>query len=187
MEHYAGVDVPLERSSVCVVEATGRIAREAKFAGEQSMLVASLDKLPVRPGWIALEAGPLSQWLDAGLSAAGHEADLLETRHVKAAFSTMLVKTDRKDAHGIAQLLRMGWFRSVHRKGLRALLVGHKLLQAKLLDVEGAIRGVLLGSGSRLARRQAAVCGTHLRAGRRTHHAGARGGANSAGPRRAAG
>jgi hypothetical protein len=65
---------------------------------------------------IGLEAGPLSQWLYAGLVAAGFEVVLLETRHVKAALSAMVVKTDRKDARGIAQLLRMGWFRPAHAK-----------------------------------------------------------------------
>jgi hypothetical protein len=88
---------------------------------------------------IGLEAGPLSQWLHARLTAAGFEAVLLETRHVKAALSAMVVETDRKDARGIAQLLRMGWYRPVHRKSpdaqeVRALLVGRKLLQAKLRD-----------------------------------------------------
>lgn len=77
---------------------------------------------------------------------------LLETRHVKAALSAMTVKTDRKDARGIAQLLRMGWYRSVHAKSVgtqdtRALLVGRKLLQSKLLDVELSIRGILRGYG----------------------------------------
>ena len=101
---------------------------------------------------IGLEAGPLSQWLHAGLSEAGLETVLLETRHVKAALSAMIVKTDRKDARGIAQLLRMGWFRPVHRKSadaqeVRALLVGRKLLQSKLRDVEFSIRGILRGFG----------------------------------------
>ena len=77
---------------------------------------------------------------------------LLETRQVKAALSAMVVKTDRKDARGIAQLLRMGWFRPVHCKSppaqeVRALLVGRKLLQGKLLDVELSIRGILRGFG----------------------------------------
>ncbi|HEX2083101.1 MAG TPA: IS110 family transposase, partial [Xanthomonadaceae bacterium] len=101
---------------------------------------------------IGLEAGPLSQWLQAALVKAGFEAVLLETRHVKAALSAMIVKTDRKDARGIAQLLRMGWFRPVHRKSadaqeVRALLVGRKLLQSKLRDVELSIRGILRGFG----------------------------------------
>jgi transposase len=101
---------------------------------------------------IGLEAGPLSQWLHAGLMAAGRDAVLLETRHVKAALSAMTVKTDRKDARGIAQLLRMGWYRPVHAKSAackdtRALLAGRKLLQAKLLDVELSIRGILRGYG----------------------------------------
>jgi transposase len=152
MEHYAGIDVSLERSSVCVVDATGKIVRETKVPSEPETLVAFFGQLGLPLTRVGLEAGPLSQWLHAGLSAAGFAAVLLETRHVKAALSAMVVKTDRKDARGIAQLLRMGWYRSVHRKSppaqeIRALLVGRKLLQAKLRDVELSIRGILRGFG----------------------------------------
>jgi transposase len=152
MEHYAGIDVSLEQSSVCVVDATGKIVREAKVASEPEALVRFFRQVGVPVTRIGLEAGPLSQWLHAGLSEAGLEAVLLETRHVKAALSAMVVKTDRKDARGIAQLLRMGWYRPVHRKSpdaqeVRALLVGRKLLQAKLRDVELSIRGILRGFG----------------------------------------
>jgi transposase len=152
VEHYAGIDVSLERSSVCVVDATGRIVREAKVASEPEALVVLLRQLGLPLARVGLEAGPLSQWLHAGLAEAGFEAVLLETRHVKAALSAMVVKTDRKDARGIAQLLRMGWYRPVHRKSppaqeIRALLVGRKLLQGKLRDVELSIRGILRGFG----------------------------------------
>ncbi len=155
MEHYAGIDVSLERSSVCVVDATGRIIREAKVASEPEALAGFFAGLGLAVTRIGLEAGPLSQWLHAGLSEAGFEAVLLETRHVKAALSAMIVKADRKDARGIAQLLRMGWYRPVHCKSppaqeVRALLVGRKLLQGKLLDVELGIRGLLRGFGLKL-------------------------------------
>jgi transposase len=155
VEHYVGIDVSLERSSVCVVDATGKIVREAKVTSEPEALVAFFGQLGVALTRIGLEAGPLSQWLHAGLAAAGLEAVLLETRQVKAALSAMIVKTDRKDARGIAQLLRMGWFRPVHCKSppaqeVRALLVGRKLLQGKLLDVELSIRGILRGFGLKL-------------------------------------
>src|SRR5215213_8090345 len=155
MEHYAGIDVSLERSSVCVVDATGRIVRENKVASEPEALAGFFAGLGLALTRIGLEAGPLSQWLHAGLSEAGFEAVLLETRHVKAALSAMIVKTDRKDARGIAQLLRMGWYRPVHCKSppaqeVRALLVGRKLLQGKLLDVELGIRGLLRGFGLKL-------------------------------------
>jgi transposase len=152
MEHFAGIDVSLKDSSVCVVDAAGKIVREAKVASEPEALIAWFRGLGIEVTLIGLEAGPLSQWLHAGLGKAGFEAALLETRHVKAALSAMVVKTDRKDARGIAQLLRMGWFRPVHRKSpdaqeVRALLVGRKLLQAKLRDVEQSIRGILRGFG----------------------------------------
>ena len=114
MEYFAGIDVSLEQSSVCVVDGTGKIVREVKVASDPDALVRFFLGLATGVARIGLEAGPLSQWLYAGLVAAGFEVVLLETRHVKAALSAMVVKTDRKDARGIAQLLRMGWFRPVH-------------------------------------------------------------------------
>jgi len=152
VEHYAGIDVSLKESSVCVVDANGKIVREAKVASEPEALCDLIAELGFSVSRIGMEAGPLSQWLREGLADAGFEVVLLETRHVKAALSAMTVKTDRKDARGIAQLLRMGWYRPVHAKSaacqeVRALLVGRKLLQAKLLDVELSIRGILRGFG----------------------------------------
>lgn len=151
MEHYAGLDVSLELTSVCIVDAQGAIIRETKVASHPKDLVDYL-RSDDRIARIGLEAGPLSQWLHAGLTSAGFDAVLLETRHVKAALSAMTVKTDRRDARGIAQLLRLGWYRSVHAKSVsaqevRALLTARKLVQAKLLDVESGIRGLLRGFG----------------------------------------
>ena len=120
MEHYAGIDVSLELSSVCVVDAAGKICRELKVPSEPEALVQFFQQLEPAPVTIGLEAGPLSQWLYAGLVRAGFDVVLLETRHVKAALSAMPVKTDRKDARGIAQMVRMGWYRPVHCKTLAA-------------------------------------------------------------------
>jgi transposase len=152
MDHYVGIDVSLELSSLCVLDATGRIVREAKVASEPEALIGVLTGLALPLARIGLEAGPLSQWLHAALVEAGFAAVLLETRHVKAALSAMIVKTDRRDARGIAQLLRMGWFRPVHCKSppaqeVRVLLVARKQLQAKMRDVELSLRGLLRGFG----------------------------------------
>ena len=152
MEHYAGIDVSLESSSLCVVDTTGRIIREAKVASEPEALIDWFSHLGLTLTRIGLEAGPLSQWLYAEMRKAGLAVELLETRHVRDAFKAMPVKTDRKDARGIAQLMRLGWFRPVHCKSLpaqevRALLTARKLLQAKNHDVEMSLRGVLRGFG----------------------------------------
>ena len=137
---------------MCVVDGTGRIIREAKVASEPEALIAWFADLDVVPARIGLEAGPLSQWLYKGLKDADFAVELLETRHVRTAFRTMPVKTDRKDARGIAQLLRMGWFRPVHCKSLaaqelRAVLTARKLIQSKLNDVELSLRGIRRGFG----------------------------------------
>ena len=152
MEHYAGIDVSLESASVCVVDATGRIVREAKVASEPEVLTAWFRGLGISLSRIGLEAGPLSQWLYAGMREAGLSVELLETRHVRDAFKAMPVKTDRKDARGIAQLMRLGWFRPVHCKSLpaqetRALLTARKLVQSKRHDLEMSVRGILRGFG----------------------------------------
>jgi transposase len=99
----------------------------------------------------------LSQWLYAAMRDAGLAVELLETRHVRDAFKAMPVKSDRNDARGIAQLMRLGWFRPVHCKSVgaqevRALLTARKLVQAKLLDVENSLRGILRGFGLKVGK-----------------------------------
>ena len=152
MEHHAAIDVLLESASICVVDAGGRIMREPKVASESEVLIGWFGGLGIAAARIGLEAGPLSQWLYAGMRAVGLPVELLETRHVRDAFKAMPVKTDRKDARGIAQLMRLGRFRPVHCKSLpaqevRALLTARKLLQSKNHDVEMSLRGVLRGFG----------------------------------------
>lgn len=142
----------LEQSSVCVVDADGQIVREAKVASEPEALISWFGSLGLQLARIGLEAGPLSQWLYAAIRAAGLAVELLETRHVRTALQTMPVKTDRNDARGIAQLMRLGWFRPVHCKSagaqeVRALLTARKLVQSKLFDVEMSLRGILRGFG----------------------------------------
>src|SRR2546423_7841653 len=120
MEQYAGIDVSLEASHVCVVDAQGKILKEAKVASEPEALIAWLAAHGTPVARIGLEAGPLSQWLFAGMKAAGLAVELLETRHVRDAFKAMPVKSDRNDARGIAQLMRLGWFRTGPCKSLSA-------------------------------------------------------------------
>src|SRR4051812_42683260 len=120
MKQYAGVDVSLDSASVGIVDAQGKILKEAKVACEPQALIAWLAAHGTPMVRIGLEAGPSSQGLFAEMKAAGLPAELLETRHVGAAFKAMPVKTDRTDARGIAQLMRLGWFRSVHCKSLPA-------------------------------------------------------------------
>jgi transposase len=152
MEQYAGIDVSLESASICVVDSIGRIVREAKVVCEPEALIAWFTKLGVSMARIGLEAGPLSQWLYARMREAGLSVELLETRHVRDAFKAMPVKTDRRDARGIAQLMRLGWFRPVHCKSLpaqelRAILTARKLVQNKRHDLEMSLRGILRGFG----------------------------------------
>ena len=152
MTHYAGIDVSLETSSICIVDGSGAVLRELKAESEPEALAAALSGTGLAFARIGLEAGPMSQWLHAGLRAAGLPVVLLETRHLRAATRTMPVKTDRTDARAIAQMVRTGWFRAVHVKSelsqeLRALLTARKLLVGKLRDIDNGIRGLLRGFG----------------------------------------
>jgi transposase len=152
MDYYAGIDVSLEESSVCIVDATGKIIREGKVRSEPKALTAWFGSLGFAVTRIGLEAGPLSQWLFAGMKEAELAVELLETRHVRDAFKAMPVKSDRNDARNIAQLMRLGWFRPVHCKSIsaqevRAMLTARKLVQSKLRDIELSLRGTLRGFG----------------------------------------
>jgi len=157
MDYYTGIDVSLECSSVCVVDAAGKVVREAKVASEPEALIDWFRSLGFDLARIGLEAGPLSQWLCAAMKKAGLAVELLETRHVSDAFKAMPVKSDRNDARNIAQLMRLGWFRPVHCKSMsaqeiRAMLTARKLIQSKLQDIENSLRGILRGFGLKVGK-----------------------------------
>ena len=179
MEHYAGIDVSLECSSVCVVERSGKIVREGKVASEPEALIAWFGRLGFRCDADRAGGGSVVAVALCGMREAGLAVELLETRHVRNAFKTMPVKSDRNDARGIAQLMRLGWFRPVHCKSIaaqemRALLTARKLVQGKLLDVEMSLRGILRGFGLKVGRRRRGALRPDRRTGRRPRHAGDR-------------
>jgi len=157
MNHYVGIDVSLEYSSMCVVDGNGKIVSEAKVESEPAVLIGWLMEQGLELTRIGLEAGPLSQWLYAALRQAGLAVELLETRHVCTALKTMVNKTDRNDARGIAQLMRLGWFRPVHCKSLdaqetRALLTARKLAQGQIHRIEMSLRGILRNFGLKVGK-----------------------------------
>src|SRR5262249_3033849 len=99
-----------------------------------------------------LEAGPLSQWLYSVLAEAGLPVICVETRHMRAALRAQINKTDRNDARGLAQMMRVGLYRPVHVKTLRSqklrvLLTHRKLLQSKAIAMENDLRATLRNFG----------------------------------------
>ena len=152
MDHFAGLDVSVKETSVCIVDDTGKIVREVKVASEPAALLAVLKNPAYRFKRIGLEAGPLSQWLFSALAEAGLVAICVETRHMRAALKAQINKTDRNDARGIAQMMRAGLYRPVHVKTvrsqkLRMLLTHRKLLQSKAIAIENDLRATLRNFG----------------------------------------
>jgi transposase len=84
MDHFAGLDVSVKETSVCIVDDTGKIVREVKVASEPEALLAVLKNPTYRFKRIGLEAGPLSQWLFSALAEAGLPVICVETRHMRA-------------------------------------------------------------------------------------------------------
>ena len=157
MTLYVALDVSLEKTAACVMDAEGAPIIERVVPSDAFAIAELLNALPERPERIGLEAGPLSEWLVRGLADAGFTAILMETRQVRAALSSMTVKTDRNDARGMAHLLRMGWFRPVHVKSMdareqRVLLSATTTLVRRLRDIENSVRGLLRGFGCRFPR-----------------------------------
>jgi transposase len=157
MAHFVGLDVSVKETSVCVVDDAGKVILEQKVPTEPADIIALLTSLGVIYGRIGIEAGPLSQWLVSALVAAELPMICVETRHMKALLTAQQInKTDRNDARGIAQMMRVGLFKPVHVKTQvaqqqRMLLTSRKLLQRKLLDLECDLRGTLRNFGLKVA------------------------------------
>ena len=107
MRLFVGLDVSLAKTAICVVSEHGKIVNEAQVASEPEVLERWAREQEGTIAAIGLEAGPLSQWLHRGLSGAGLDVVLMETRQVKGALKAMPIKTDRRDAEGIARLLTL--------------------------------------------------------------------------------
>jgi transposase len=136
MEHFAGLDVSVDETSVCIVDETGKIVREVKVASEPDALLTVLKNRTYHFKRIGLEAGPLSQWLYSALAEAELPVVCVETRHMQAVLKAQINKTDRNDARGIAQMMRVGLYRPVHVKTLRSQKL-RMLLKSQAYAVEG--------------------------------------------------
>lgn len=152
MKLFIGLNVSLEKTAICVISEHGKIVREAEVSSEPEALLLWIGDQDGEAAAIGLEAGPLLQWLHRGLSAAELPVVLMETRQVKGALKAMPIKTDCRDAEGIARLLHLGWFRPVHCKSVsaqevRAVLTARKAVQQGFITLEVSLRGLLWNFG----------------------------------------
>lgn len=149
---YVGLDVSLAATSVCVLDDSGAVVFEGKARSTPEAIAAVLaDRAPgvVRVG---LETGPTSAWLWRGLVALGVPAVCLEARHARAALSARTHKTDRNDARGLAELVRVGWYREARVREadaqvVRALLLARRRLVDARRGVENQLRGIAKAFG----------------------------------------
>ena len=148
MRYFAGLDVSLKQTSICVVDQDGEIKCEGTAETEPEKLVAWLKATGLALERVGLEAGPCSSWLHKGLTLASVPAICIETRHAKGVMQAQNVKTDRNDARAIAQMMRTGWYKGVHVKSeanqrIRAIMGSRRCLLDKRLDLENHIRATL--------------------------------------------
>jgi transposase len=145
---YVGLDVSLEQTSICVVDDAGAVVWRGKRSSTADGIAAAVGKHAPGVVRIGLETGLLSTWLFHSLKELGLPVICLDARHAKAALSLRVNKTDANDAHGIAQIIRVGWYREVAVKSmdnhaLRAMLSARAQLVAQTVTVANTIRGLL--------------------------------------------
>lgn len=152
---YAGLDVSLDAVAVCIVGETGEVLWQGKVLGEPDAVSGSLHRWRHDLVRVGLEAGATSEWIGGCLVDQGFPVVCLESRHVKAALGAMTVKTDRNDAHGLAQIVRTGWFKAVHLKSAagqrrRTLTAARKAAVRAVTANEQVIRGLLRPLGLKI-------------------------------------
>lgn len=157
MNVFAGLDISLEETHICVISEDGKTLKEVRVPTEPEPIVSVLEGFGTGLKRVGFEASSLSPWLSNELTASGFPAIIVEARHMAGALSAMRNKTDRNDARGLAHMMRTGWFRKVHVKSdeshrFRVLLANRRLLKRKFLDIENAIRGTLKVFGVKMNR-----------------------------------
>ena len=147
MGYYIGCDVSMKAISVCVMEGNGKVVLRKDVVASPDALLLVI-KPYISRSLVGLEAGSTSNWLYHGLQKAGVKVVCLETHHAKKVLSAQPVKTDRNDAEGLAQLLRTGWYKTVHVKQddtqeLKCWLEAREMLKHKQQDIKNSIRGLV--------------------------------------------
>ena len=155
MAMFVGLDVSLRTVSICIVEANGSVVWQGKALSEPVALVKAL--VPYRKDieLVGIEACPLSEWLYGALQECGFNVVCMETRHAQKFLSSRPNKTDKSDARGLAEMLRLGHFRVVHVKSrasqlLRTTLIARRSFVEHMVAIEQTIRGLLKVYGLKL-------------------------------------
>jgi len=157
MEYYAGLDVSMKETHVCVVDRDGDVALETNTSTLPEAIAAALAKAPDCQR-VVLETGRMAPTLYHGLAALGVPVICIESRQAHLALKSLAThKTDRNDARGLAQLAHTGFFKPVHVKSLpahavRALILARKKLVGQRVTLENQIRGLAVVFGLRLPR-----------------------------------
>jgi transposase len=157
MDYFAGLDISMEETHVCVVDRDGAVVHEAKTASTPEAIAASLAKAPTCRR-VVFETGRMAPTLYHGLVAVGLPVVCIESRHAYQALKSLAThKTDRNDARGLAHLARTGFFKPVHVKSLpahamRSLIIARKKLVGQRVMLENQIRGLAVVFGVRLPR-----------------------------------
>ena len=157
MNQYVGLDVSHDNTHICIVSGDGSTAWSGRCASNPKAIATAIASNGRNVARIGLETGPLATWHWHQLNAMGLPVICLDARHAKAALSMQLNKTDKNDAHGIAQIMRTGWYREVLVKSfdshvLRAMLQNRAQLVRNRVDVSNQIRGTLKTFGIILPR-----------------------------------
>jgi transposase len=156
MPLYVGLDVSQKETEICVVDEEGRRIWRGRCPSQPESITEALRRHAPDPARVGMETGPLAIWLWHSLRALGVPVDCLHARHVAAALSLQVNRTDANDAHGIAQVVRAGWYRAVAVKSLqscrvRAVLSARGQLVSMRTGLYNQIRGLLKTFGVVLA------------------------------------
>ncbi len=148
VERFVGLDISQRSTSVCILDASGRRVWRGKCATAPAAIEEVIRARAGGPARVGLETGPLTPWLVHELRGRGLEVVCLDARQARAALALRPNKTDANDAEGLAQILRLGWHRSVHVKSyaahrLRAALGARMQLVNMVTELSNHVRGVL--------------------------------------------
>lgn len=154
---YVGLDVSLKETSICIIDDDERIVWRGQTASTPDAIATAIGEHASGVYRIGLESGQLSTWLFHELTALGLPVICIDARHAKAALSMKINKTDANDALGLAQIMRVGWFREVTVKSMdcyavKALLVVRAQLVSQITTFKNCIRGILKAFGIVLPR-----------------------------------
>jgi transposase len=155
MKYYVGLDVSQKTTYLCIIDESGKTVNEAVVETDPIIILNYLSKNNFIDVLIGFESGSFSHYLTRVFVQQGQNPVCMDARKLKPFLDIKINKTDKNDARGIAEALRLNLYSVVPYKPQEeidksVLLAARRALINQQTTLKNTVRGLIKNNGLKM-------------------------------------